>query len=273
MKKYYYGNRNLNFISCLLLAVFFTLPAVAQRERQDRGRERSESVQRSAQMPHRDNVRNVERRQVSTSRPAIRQESGTRVQRPTREVAMTRNNNTVINNRTQINNRIQINNRQNIYNSRSYPRGVYDARNPGWRYSSFPQRNTVISVVPAGYSVYNYGGNPYRYYNGVFYRPYQNSFMVIAPPIGIFINTMPYGYRRIYVNDDPYYYYYGTYYQYRNSNYYVVSPPIGAIVESLPSGYQTLTIDGETYYTIDGAQYKPVVQDNGQVWYQVIKAN
>ena len=32
-------------------------------------------------------------------------------------------------------------------------------------------------------------------------------------------------------------------------------------------------IDGETYYTIDGAQYKPVVQENGEIWYEVIKAN
>ena len=97
--------------------------------------------------------------------------------------------------------------------------------------------------------------------------------MVVAPPIGLFINVMPYGYRRIMVNNYPYYYYNGTYYQYRNSNYYVVSPPVGAVVESLPPGYQTLTIDGETYYTIDGAQYKPVVEDNGEIWYQVIKAN
>ena len=84
---------------------------------------------------------------------------------------------------------------------------------------------------------------------------------------------MPFGYRRIYVNNFPYYYYYGTYYQYRNFNYYVVSPPLGAIVESLPAGYETLNVDGETFYTIDGAQYKPMVQDNGEVWYQVVKAN
>lgn len=53
----------------------------------------------------------------------------------------------------------------------------------------------------------------------------------------------------------------------------MVSPPVGAIVESIPDGYQTVVIDGETYYTVDGAQYKPVVQDNGEVWYEVIKAN
>ena len=98
-------------------------------------------------------------------------------------------------------------------------------------------------------------------------------FSVIAPPIGIYINVLPAGYRRIYVHDYPYYYYNGTYYDQRGSNYYVVSPPVGAVVESLPAGYETVVIDGETFYTADGAQYKPVVQDNGEIWYEVIKAN
>ena len=266
MKKYLAGNRNLNILSAVLIAVFFTLPAFAQKQRLQRVKSRP-VMHHNAQVVNRPSMRSAERRTTQTLKPAVREESNIRVQKPARNVSVTRNNVTVINNRT------QITNRQNVYNRGSYSRPIYNAGNPGWRYASMPRRNTIINVVPVGYRVYNYGGNPYRYYNGIFYRPYQNYFRVIAPPVGIFINVMPRGYRRIYVNNDPYYYYYGTYYQYRNSNYYVVSPPIGAIVESLPSGYQTMTVDGETYYTIDGAQYKPVVQDNGEVWYQVVKAN
>ena len=56
-------------------------------------------------------------------------------------------------------------------------------------------------------------------------------------------------------------------------NYYVVSPPVGAVVESIPDGYETVVVDGETYYVVDGAQYKPVVVENGEIWYEVIKAN
>jgi hypothetical protein len=44
-------------------------------------------------------------------------------------------------------------------------------------------------------------------------------------------------------------------------------------VENLPAGYQTVVIDRETFYTADGAQYKPVIQQNGEIWYDVIKAN
>lgn len=136
-----------------------------------------------------------------------------------------------------------------------------------------PRRNSVRTTIPGTYRTINYGGFGYRYHNGIFYRPYNNSFIVIAPPIGLFIDVLPIGYRRIYVNNYPYYYYNGTYYDQRDNNYTVVSPPVGAVVESIPDGYQTVVIDGQTYYTVDGAQYKPVVQDNGEIWYEVIKAN
>lgn len=154
-----------------------------------------------------------------------------------------------------------------------YHRPVYNAYNPSWRYSYLPRRRTVFNTLPSTYISINFGGFGYRYCDGVFYRPYNNVFTVIAPPIGIHINVLPIGYRRIYVNDYPYYYYNGTYYDYQDDEYVVVSPPVGAIVESIPDGYETVTIDGETYYTVDGAQYKPVVQENGEIWYEVIKAN
>ena len=152
-------------------------------------------------------------------------------------------------------------------------RPVYDRYNPSWRYGYLPRRNSYFHTLPGSYFSISFGGIGYRYWDGVFYRPYNNLFTVIAPPIGIYINVLPVGYRRIYVHDYPYYYYNGTYYDQRGSNYYVVSPPVGAVVESLPAGYETVVIDGETFYTADGAQYKPAVQENGEIWYEVIKAN
>ncbi|MEP6674827.1 MAG: DUF6515 family protein [Ferruginibacter sp.] len=160
----------------------------------------------------------------------------------------------------------------NSYN-RNHFRPVYNAHNPNWGYSYLPRRNSVFNTLPSSYFSINFGGFGYRYYDGIYYRPYNNIFQVVAPPIGIHINILPEGYRRIYVNDYPYYYFNGTYYDQRDDEYYVVSPPVGAVVESLPDGFQTVVIDGETYYTADGAQYKPVVQDDGEIWYEVIKAN
>ena len=152
-------------------------------------------------------------------------------------------------------------------------RPVYNAYNPGWRYGYLPRRNSYFHSLPSTYLSINFGGFGYRYWDGVYYRPYNNLFTVIAPPVGIFINVLPLGYRTLYVREHPYYYYNGTYYDHRENNYYVVSPPIGSVVESLPAGYETVVIDGETFYTIDGAQYKPVVKENGEIWYEVIKAN
>jgi len=150
---------------------------------------------------------------------------------------------------------------------------VYDRYNPAWRYGFLPRRNCYFYSLPSTYINISFGGIGYRYWDGVFYRPYNNLFTVIAPPIGIFIDVLPLGYRTIYIHDYPYYYYNGTYYDRRADHYYVVSPPVGAVVESLPAGYETVVIDGETFYTADGAQYKPVIQQNGEIWYEVIKAN
>jgi len=81
------------------------------------------------------------------------------------------------------------------------------------------------------------------------------------------------GYQTIYGFNQPYYYYNGVFYDDYQTSYRVVAPPVGAIVESIPAGYETITIDGETYYKAGNVQYKPVVQDNGEIWYQVIKVD
>lgn len=227
----------------------------------------------NAQNAERDNHADKRRDQVTRDNPRPQNRPQVTRERPTRQTTTVRSNTTVVRRPAPVNNNVNNNRTVARRTTTTYRRPVYNAHNPSWRYANVPRRNTVITVVPTGYRVVNYGGFAYRYYRGVYYRPYNNSFMVVAPPVGLFINVMPYGYRMITVNNLPYYYYNGTYYQYRNSNYYVVSPPVGAVVESLPQGYETLTIDGETYYTVDGAQYKPVIQDNGEIWYQVIKAN
>jgi len=175
-----------------------------------------------------------------------------------------------VNNNNDNNNRfrpVQAARRPNHY----WPHRGYSATNPGWRYLNLPRRNTIITSFAFPYQTINYGGYGYRYCDGIYYQPYNNFYRVVAPPFGIFINILPFGYRRIVVHDYPYYYYNGTYYDDYESSYRVVAPPVGAIVESIPDGYETIVIDGETYYKVDDVQYKPVVQDNGEIWYQVIK--
>ncbi len=148
---------------------------------------------------------------------------------------------------------------------------TYNRYNPGWRYSYLPRRNSVVASFSFPFATIAFGGYSYRYCDGVYYRPYNNVYRVCAAPVGIYINVLPFGYRRIVVNDYPYYYYNGTYYEDYEESYRVIAPPVGAVVESIPDGYETIVIDGETYYSVDDVQYKPVVVDNGEIWYEVIK--
>jgi len=150
-------------------------------------------------------------------------------------------------------------------------RGRYSAYNPCWKYNFLPRYYSVINNFYYPYSTLYWGGLNYRYCSGVFYLPFGAGFRVVPPPLGIYIDILPLGYDIVYGFNSPYYYYNGTYYEDYNNSYRVIAPPVGAIVESIPDGYETITIDGETYYKVDNVQYKPVVQDNGEIWYQVIK--
>lgn len=85
-------------------------------------------------------------------------------------------------------------------------RPVYNRFDPCWKYNYLPRRNSYFYNIPSSYFSISFGGYNYRYWDGVFYRPFNNLFTVCAPPVGIYINVLPVGYNRIYVNNYPYYY-------------------------------------------------------------------
>ena len=285
-----YQNKAFRYVSLALIAgCFFCLQTNAQQrssERQSNRHERSFSPNTSREQRMEPSSQRQADRVTDRSNNRWAHDIGRHEQRAMprpvqRELQV---NNTVTNNRT-VN---SYSNNSRFGNNRYYPSGyhrynygsgwgnrrpIYSPSNPGWRYSYLPGRNSIITSFLFPYETINFGGCGYRYYEGVYYRPYNNVFRVVAPPFGFFINTLPYGYSNIYVNNYPYYYYNGTYYDQYEDSYRVVAPPIGAVVESIPQGYETLVIDGETYYKVDNVQYKPVVQDNGEIWYQVIKVD
>lgn len=143
--------------------------------------------------------------------------------------------------------------------------------NPEWRYQRMPARGAFIGRIPhASHRIY-YGGNYYHFNHGTFYRPYNNGFVITAPPFGLRIGILPRGCLSFNLGGFPYYYYGGTFYIPRGSEYEVVAPPLGAVVESLPRGYEKVEVRGQTYYILDGIQYRPILRD-GQIWYEVIKS-
>ncbi len=133
-----------------------------------------------------------------------------------------------------------------------------------------PRRGTTVAVAPTRARVITYRSIPYRYYGGVFYKPVNGRYVVVAPPVGIRINVLPAGYRTLIIRGTTYYYFGGIYYVLSGNEYKVVATPEGALVENLPKGHEKVVIDGETYYVANDTQYKAVIY-KGEVWYEVIK--
>jgi Family of unknown function (DUF6515) len=152
------------------------------------------------------------------------------------------------------------------YNNRYNNNRYYGSRYHSVRY--YPQRNYYYSQP---YVSLSFGGNPYRYQQGYYYRPYGSSFRMAVPPFGIRIATLPLGYRSFYVGPDPYYYYSGTYYRpYANNQYEVVAPPLGAVVNELPPGAKVTVIDGQKYYVLNGTYYEEAITASNELEYTVV---
>lgn len=97
------------------------------------------------------------------------------------------------------------------YNSRGYAKK--GKRSVKVRNNRSAYRNTRFVSVPRNARLINHRNIEYRYYQGTFYRPYGNGFIISTPPIGIRINTLPYGCNRVYRNGVSYYSVGNTYYR------------------------------------------------------------
>lgn len=136
-----------------------------------------------------------------------------------------------------------------------------------WRY--YPSRGQVFLRMPGPFLSLQFGGNPYYYSGGLFYRPYGSYFSVVVPPIGIHIGTLPVGYWSFYTGGYPYYYYNGIFYRQLNREYEVVQAPVGAEVPALPRDAHTVVIDGSKYSEYNGTYFKETIRPNGEIWYTV----
>jgi hypothetical protein len=78
--------------------------------------------------------------------------------------------------------------------------------------------------------VYDRARNPYYFHGGVWYRPYGGRFVVVGPPVGVFVPFLPAYYTTVWFGGFPYYYANDTYYNWvpAQGQYEVVDPPAGA---------------------------------------------
>lgn len=105
------------------------------------------------------------------------------------------------------------------------PRHHYPAR----RYY-YPPRGYVYPALPRNVVVVRHRHHHYWYGGGVWYRPHGTRYIVVAPPVGVFVSVLPSFYSTYWFGGVPYYYANDAYYLWRDSQraYEVVAPPAGA---------------------------------------------
>jgi hypothetical protein len=94
-----------------------------------------------------------------------------------------------------------------------------------------------VGALPGGYIAVNRFHDRFFFAGGVWYAARGPGFVVVAPPIGVFVPVLPLAYTTIWVGGLPYYYANDTYYEWNDAQhgYQVVEPPAGAEVEQAGS--------------------------------------
>jgi len=92
----------------------------------------------------------------------------------------------------------------------------------------YPSRGFVYGTLPVGAVSVGYGGGNYFFHGGVWFRPYGPRYIVVQPPIGIFLPVLPPDVATIWISGTPYYYADGVYYN--------VAPGHGYVVVAAPPG-------------------------------------
>jgi hypothetical protein len=102
----------------------------------------------------------------------------------------------------------------------------------------YPTRGHVITGLPRDHRVVMHGRSRYYFSGGAWYRPQGSRFVVVAPPIGLFVPFLPPYYATVWVSGIPYYYANEVYYAHRGNGYFVVEPPKSDVSETPPPAEQ-----------------------------------
>jgi hypothetical protein len=93
----------------------------------------------------------------------------------------------------------------------------------------YPSRGYVYGALPRGAVTVGFRGGNYFFHGGVWFRPSGGRYIVVTPPLGIFLPILPPDCVTLWVGGMPYYYADGVYYNTApGQGYVVVAPPPGA---------------------------------------------
>jgi len=105
----------------------------------------------------------------------------------------------------------------------------------------YPARGQAIRALPRGHREVFYHNTRYHFQGGVWYRPEGRRFLIVAPPIGLFVPFLPALYSTIWLGGIPYYYANEVYYTPTVGGYVVAPQPQGEVGQTQPSESQTQT--------------------------------
>ncbi|MFA5321625.1 MAG: DUF6515 family protein [Smithella sp.] len=97
---------------------------------------------------------------------------------------------------------------------------------------SYPLRGRSFRSLPRDHRMIMHGNARYYSHNGAWYRHHHGRYLVVAPPIGLFVPFLPFYYSTVYWHGIPYYYANDTYYTGTAGGYAVVEPPEGEVSDT-----------------------------------------
>jgi uncharacterized protein DUF6515 len=121
----------------------------------------------------------------------------------------------------------------------------------------YPPRGYRFAALPPNPRVIVRGRDRFYFAGGVWYQPLGGAYVVVRPPIGVYVPVLPAYYTRVWVGPRPYYYANDVYYVQGPQGYTVVDPPVGAISMAPPPG---VTVPPDNAVTELGAVQNGVPQ-------------
>ncbi|MES2378925.1 MAG: DUF6515 family protein [Bacteroidota bacterium] len=176
-------------------------------------------------------------------------------------------------------------------------RSAYGYR-PAYYGFGYPSLGFYLSSLPYGYYPFYMGSSMYYYNNGIFYCPYDDGYVVTAPPVGAAVPGLPKGAKSIMIDNQQFFEYNGVYYKVvindKGDKVYVVAgkdgvlstaredngdgdtadqyqgPRVGDMVNRLPDNSRSVTLNGRKYYVSpDEVYYEAVTDRRGNIAYKV----
>ncbi len=93
----------------------------------------------------------------------------------------------------------------------------------------YPVPGYAVPTLPVGSLSIRFSNTNFFFHGGVWYRPVGTRFVVVLPPIGIYVSILPPAYTTLWIGSSIYYYANGVYYAPAGvDGYVVVAPPPSA---------------------------------------------